>query len=542
VLATLKHPVIAAAIAAALAAPVAALDHSGSQSGTWALTDSPHIVTTDVFVPAGQGLSIEAGCVVLMNPGVAFDVQGTLIANGTSELAISLVSREMRPNAGDWAGLSVGPSGAAWLTSTLVSHAITGVSVGDGGSLDAQDLTVVSSLEDGVFLAPQALGSLVGCVLDRNTGAGLRVEGGAPLIEACRMRLNDVPMHVMANAFPIIIDSEAAWNRRFDGILIDTTAPITSFGSWMNGGLPWVVPDGATLRIDTGGRLAVDGNVVLQFGKTAGLEVAGVFTASGNGGGNMLLTSLLDDAAAGDTNRDGIASSPAKGDWRGIDVEDGGLVSFTSVELRHADDGLRVFPGGATVLFDAEIHSNAGRGLALGTNINAVVQDSLFHDNDTGIQLSDIGNVAIGLAPGNDPQGGGNSFHCNASFDIENSSAFVLEALRNYWGTSPPDAARFLGSVDTGEYLISAPAAALSRGCLLLSPEAETDLRFDWSEMSSCARYQLTSAERPNDLFAAFTNPSADETWLEPGAATPSGLPVRYFRLTSDFEGELTLP
>ena len=541
-LATLKHSAIAVAIAVTLTAPVAALDHSGSQAGTWALSDSPHVVTSDVFVPAGQGLIIEAGCVVLMNPGVAFDVQGTLIANGSPGLAISLVSRELRPNAGDWAGISIGPSGAAWLTSTFLSHAITGVSVEDGGSLDAQDLTVVSSLGDGVVLAPQALGSLVGCVLDRNAGAGLRVEGGAPLVEACTMRLNDVPMHVMANAFPTIIDTDAGWNRRFDGILIDTSSPVTGFGSWAAGGLPWVVPAGETLRVDAGARLAIDGDAVLQFGSSAGLEVTGTFTASGNGAGDVILTSLLDDTAVGDTNRDGGASAPGKGDWRGIDVQDGGLVSFTSVELRHADDGLRVFPGGATVLFDAEIHSNAGHGLALGLNTRAVVQNSLFHDNDTGIQVNDVNNVAIGLAPGSDPQGGGNSFHCNVSFDIENSSAFVLEALRNYWGTTPPDAARFLGSVDTGEYLISAPAAALSRGCLLLRPEGSADLRFDWSEMSSCARYQLTSAERPNGLFAAFTVPSTDETWLEPGAATLAGIPVRYFRLTSDFEGALTLP
>ena len=300
--------------------------------------------------------------------------------------------------------------------------------------------------------------------------------------------------------------------------------------------------DGAVLRISSGANLGLDGDALVQFGKGSGLEVAGRLTASGNRAGNVIFTSLVDDAAAGDTNRDGDHSSPSKGDWRGIDVESGGFVSFTSVELRHGDDGMRVFPGGGTVLFETEIHANSGRGLSLGINTTAVVQDSLFHDNDTGIQVNDTNNVAIGLVPGNSPPGGGNSFHCNATFDIENNSGFVLQAYRNYWGSIPPDDSRFFGGVDTGEYLIEAPAAALSRGCLALGREAGTDLRFDWSEMSSCARYQLTSSERPDGVFGSFTTPTTFETHLEPGAATPSGLPTRYFRLTSDFEGNLTLP
>jgi hypothetical protein len=542
VLAKRTLTIAALALATAWAAPVAALDHAGSQTGTWAAADSPHVVTGDVQVPAGQGLVIEAGSVVLMNPGVAFNVDGTLIANGADGAPIALVSRELRPGAGDWAGVSIGPSGAAWLTEAQVSHAVTGVSVADGGSLDAQGLTVTESMTDGIVLAPQALGSLISCVLDRNEGAGLRIEGGAPLVENCTMRMNDVPLRVAANAFPTLVNVEAARNRSIDGVWIDTNDPVTGFGSWMNGGLPWVVPDGDILRVESGAVLGLDGGAVLQFGTGSGLAVSGTLTASGNGGGDVIFTSLLDDEAMGDTNRDGELSSPSKGDWRGIDVEDGGVASFTSIELRHADDGLRVFPGGGVVLLDAEIHSTAGRGLALGVGTSALVQDSLFHDNDTGIQVNDTNNVAIGLVPGNDPPGGNNSFHCNASFDIENGSAFVLQAYRNYWGTAPPDISRFLGNVDTGEYLIEAPAAALARGCLALGREGASDLRFDWSEMSSCARYQLASATRPDGIFGAFTSPTVDETHLEPGAATAIGTPVRYFRLNSDFEGQLTLP
>ena len=150
----------------------------------------------------------------------------------------------------------------------------------------------------------------------------------------------------------------------FYGVLVDTSVPVSIFGSWRGGSLPFVIPDGATLSIDPGVRLALDGAAVVQLGLGARISVEGELSVVSN----SLLTSLFDDEAAGDTNRDGSATAPSKGDWNGIDVQTGGLVSFTSTELRHATDGLRVLSGGGVVMVDSEIHQTTGRGLALGTH------------------------------------------------------------------------------------------------------------------------------------------------------------------------------
>ena len=57
---------------------------SGDKSGILSKSGSPYLLTGAVTVPAGQTLIIEPGCRVLMPYNSYFDVNGTLIANGTA--------------------------------------------------------------------------------------------------------------------------------------------------------------------------------------------------------------------------------------------------------------------------------------------------------------------------------------------------------------------------------------------------------------------------------------------------------------------------
>ena len=52
---------LAGLAACALAVPSSAVTHAGNVSGTWTRAESPHVVTADVLVPAGQTLTIESG-------------------------------------------------------------------------------------------------------------------------------------------------------------------------------------------------------------------------------------------------------------------------------------------------------------------------------------------------------------------------------------------------------------------------------------------------------------------------------------------------
>jgi hypothetical protein len=90
-----------------------------------------------------------------------------------------------------------------------------------------------------------------------------------------------------------------------------------------------IIPSGVTLTIPPGAivKFAKDVGIVIQNGGT--LNVLGTSNAP------IVLTSLADDTAGGDTNEDGNQSVPQPGDWSGITVV-GVLNQNSFVQIRYA--------------------------------------------------------------------------------------------------------------------------------------------------------------------------------------------------------------
>ena len=77
---------------------------SGNQSGTLYLTNSPYLVTSNIYVPQNQTLTIEPGCVLQFITNTTFaQIDGTLIARGSSGSPILFTSNKSVKTGGQWA-------------------------------------------------------------------------------------------------------------------------------------------------------------------------------------------------------------------------------------------------------------------------------------------------------------------------------------------------------------------------------------------------------------------------------------------------------
>jgi len=76
------------------ATQAAAKNVKGSQSGKWALNDSPYLVEGDIIIPPGEVLIIEPGVVVKFLGFNRIKVQGCLLAKGNSTNKIIFTSNK----------------------------------------------------------------------------------------------------------------------------------------------------------------------------------------------------------------------------------------------------------------------------------------------------------------------------------------------------------------------------------------------------------------------------------------------------------------
>jgi len=74
---------------------------------TWTLEGSPYIVTGNVMVLEGVALTIEPGVTVKFDTGKILQVNGTLIARGTSENRVTFTSNKTSPAPSDWGYVSL---------------------------------------------------------------------------------------------------------------------------------------------------------------------------------------------------------------------------------------------------------------------------------------------------------------------------------------------------------------------------------------------------------------------------------------------------
>src|SRR5207247_7541696 len=193
------------------------------------------------------------------------------------------------------------------------------------------------------------------------------------------------------------ISGNTASGGGFNVISVAPGTHITGAATWAQLGLPYVVsagtvygnPTGGGVYVDAGGSLTIQPGVVVKFTKvtayaydTAYLRVYGSLTANGTAAQPIIFTSYLDDAAAGDTNGDGSATTPAAGDWAGIRFETGSTGALSNAVIRYAGSTYH-----DTVWTGAQ--KFAGLDIATGSATQPVLGAGIqITDNITGIAVS----------------------------------------------------------------------------------------------------------------------------------------------------------
>ena len=223
---------------------------------TWTLAGSPYIITGNTLVNAGITLTINAGVTVKFDTLTALQINGELLARGTSSNKITFTSNESSPAAGNWSFIFFSNSSIdavfdmndAYYSGSILEYCIieyAGGGTGTSGALKMDNAhpfinhcAIQHNAASGIYAI-----NLTGALKIRNNtisyntsdiGGGIYITGGHTAITSNTIQNNHAAGYLGFGGGGIFIDLDTSYI--FNNVISDNTAA-TSGASTGGGGI-----------------------------------------------------------------------------------------------------------------------------------------------------------------------------------------------------------------------------------------------------------------------------------------------------------------
>lgn len=284
-------------------------------------------VTSNITVQAGTTLTIQSGAILKFNLGTTIDIDGTLLADGATftastddSVGIPLVSGSSTGTPGHWNGLRFDPgSDSSMVSGCTVRYA--GRSGTSAIRISATDptftgVTILDCGGDGFDLNGNSTPTLTSCDVQRTRVAYDRIR-----IDALANFTGNTASNNVISDVPVVTSGTVSAPLEL------TTSNLVGSAVAMN----------ANLVVDAGATLTVRPGVIFKQSLGTSWTIRGTLNVTASAANPVIISSFADDTAGGDTNKNGAATSPNRGDWNFVSLrEDADASVLSGLEVRYA--------------------------------------------------------------------------------------------------------------------------------------------------------------------------------------------------------------